>query len=130
MNKRKRGIYIAPGRRPWQHELRVAELLALEGHYVEFLKEGLLASADIRLDGIEFEIKSPERFNPNTFEHTIRDAIKQSANIIVDTSRMKRVRDCQVQRFLIGQVYKNTRIKRLIMVTKQGKVVDIMALVC
>ena len=69
---KKTGIFIAPGRRPWKHELRVAEILALAGHYVEFLAEGNLPTADIKLDGIEFEIKSPERFNANTFEHIAR----------------------------------------------------------
>lgn len=130
MKNGKAGIYITPGRKPWPHELRVAEILAANGHMVEFLREGLLPGADIRLDGmIEYEIKSPEYFNSNTLEHTICKAIRQSPNIIIDTSRMKRTRDCQVQHFLIGQVYKNSRIKRLLMVTKRGAIVDIMALV-
>ena len=127
MKKDKTGVYIAPGRKLWAQEKRVAEILALDGHYVEFLVEGLLPSADIRLDGVEFEIKSPESFNPNTLEHTIRDTLKQSSNIIIDTSRMKRAHDYQVQRFLTGIVYRNTRIKRLLMVTKRGKIIDIMA---
>ncbi len=125
---KKTGIFIAPGRRPWEHELRVAEILALAGHYVEFLEEGNLPTADIKLDGIEFEIKSPERFNANTLEHTLRDAIKQSPHIIIDTSRMKKVRDRQIQSFLVSQVYKNSRIKHLFMITKTGKIIDIMSL--
>ncbi len=126
--KKKTGIYIAPGRRPWPHELKVAEILVMNGHFVEFLKEGLLPEADIRLDEIEYEMKSPEHFNPNTLEHTIRDALKQSPNIIIDTLRMKKVRTDQIQRFLIRQIYANSRIKRLLLVTKQEKVIDIMAL--
>lgn len=123
------GVYIELGRKTWVHELRVAEILAAVGYRVELLAEGLLPTADLRLDGIEYELKSPERFNANTLQHTISDALKQSPNIIIDTSRMKKVRDYQVQRFLVSQVYKNTRIKRLLMVTKQGKIVDIMSLV-
>lgn len=43
MERKKAGIYIAPNRRRlWAHELRVAEVLARNGHYVEFLPEGLL----------------------------------------------------------------------------------------
>lgn len=122
MREHKAGIYIGIGRKAWAHELRVAEILASAGHYVELLAEGLLPTADLRLDGIEYELKSPERFNANTLQHTISDALKQSPNIIIDTFRMKKVRDYQVQRFLISQVYKNTRIKRLMMITKQGKI--------
>lgn len=131
MKRQKSGIYIAPGRRrPWEHELRVAEILANSGHYVEFLPEGLLPCADILLDGLEYEIKSPERFNANTLEHTIRKAIRQSARIIIDTSRMKRTHDDQVKRFLTSQVYRNSHIKDMLMITKRGEIVDIMALAC
>lgn len=126
--KQKVGIYIEPGRRPWKHEMHVAEILALAGHYVEFLVEGTLPCADIRLDGIEYEIKSPECFNPNTLEHTVRNAIKQSPNIIIDTSRMKRARDARVQKFLVNLIYRNSRIKRLLLITKQEKIIDIMKL--
>lgn len=130
MKNKQAGIYIAPGRKPWPHETRVAEVLAKAGYYVEFLAEGRLPGADIRLDGIvEYELKSPEYFNSNTLEHTIRKAIRQSPNIIIDTSRMKKVRDYQVRHFLIGQVYKNSRIKRLLMITKRGVIIDIMDLV-
>lgn len=81
MKNGKTGICVASGRRPWPHEMRVAEVLVKAGHYVEFLSEGLLPGADIRVDGvIEYEIKSPEHFNSNTLEHTIRDAIRQSPN--------------------------------------------------
>ncbi len=115
---------------PWPHELRVAKILALAGHTVEFLPVSNIKTADILLDGVEFEIKSPERFNPNTLEHTLRNAIKQSSNLIIDTSRMKKVNNQQVQRFLKHQIYKNSQIKRLLMVTKQEKIIDIMKLTC
>lgn len=128
MIKRKAGIYIEPGRHPWQHEVRIGEILALAGHSVEFLAEGRLPTADVRIDDIEYEIKSPEHFNPNTLEHTLRNALKQSPNIIIDTSRIKKSRDYQVERFLIGQARKAKRLKRLLMVTKQGQIIDIFKL--
>lgn len=128
MRKNRAGIYIESGRKVWEHEMRVAEILAAAGYYVEFLLEGLLPCADIRLDGIEYEIKSPERFNANTLDHTMRNAIKQSPNIIIYTSRMKKVRDYKVQQFLVGQARKAKTLRRLLMITKQGKIIDIMKL--
>lgn len=130
MVHKKAGIYIEPGRKPWPHELRVGEILALNKHYVEFLTENRLPTADVRVDGIEYEIKSPERFNTNTLEHMLRNAIRRQApNIIFDTARLRKVRDSQVQNFLKSQIYKNSRLKRIWLITKQGKIIDILKLI-
>lgn len=88
-SERKQGVYIAPGRNPWPHELHTAKILALAGHYVEFLPEDNLHSPDIYLDGVEFEIKSPETGKVSSLEQSIRTALRQSSNIIIDSSRMK-----------------------------------------
>ena len=128
-NKRKTGIFIASGRKPWPHELRVAEILSLAGHYVEFLEETNLHTADIKLDGTEYEIKSPESFNANTLEHTLKDAIKQSPNLIIDTSRIKKVRDLKARTFLVNQMRKQKQIRNIIMITKRGQIIDISALI-
>ena len=89
----------------------MAEILSLAGHYIEFLEEGNLHTADIKLDGIEYEIKSPESFNANTLEHTLKDATKQSPNLIIDTFRIKKVRDLKVRAFLVNQMRKQKQIK-------------------
>ena len=75
------------------------------------------------------EIKSPESFNSNTFEHKLKDATKQSPNLIIDTSRIKKVRDLKVRNFLVNQMRKQKQIKRMIMVTKRGQIIDISALI-
>lgn len=84
---------------------------------------------DILVDGVEYEIKSPERFTPNTLEHTIRNALKQSPNIIVDMSRMKNVSNTQMRNFLIRQARSRKQIKKLLLITKQEKIVDIFNLI-
>lgn len=129
MQKKKTGIFIAPGRKPWLHEMRVAEILSLAGHYVEFLEEGGLRTADIKLDSIEYEIKSPESFNSNTFEHKLKDTTRQAPNLIIDTSRIKKVRDLKVRSFLVDQIRKQKQIKKMIMITKHGQIVDISTLI-
>ena len=68
-------IIIPAGCHVWPHEMHVAEILAVTGHIVEFLPTAKVKTADILLDGVEFEIKSPESFNVNTLEHTIRKAL-------------------------------------------------------
>ena len=59
-NTQKKGTFIVSGRRLWPHEMRAAEILTMAGHDIKFLEESNLHTADILLDGIEFEIKSPK----------------------------------------------------------------------
>lgn len=125
-----RGKVVVPANaNPWPHELRVAKILALAGYAVEFIPETNTKTTDILLDGIEFEIKSPKSANANSLEHILKKAVKQSCNIIIDTSRMKNVRDDNTRRFLVNQVRIRKQINNLIMITKQGQIIDISALV-
>ena len=126
--ERQRGVYIAPGRNPWPHELRTARVLALAGHYVEFLPEGNLHSPDVRLDGVEYEIKSPETEKTSSLEQTIRAALKQCPNIIIDSSRMK-MHDDRARRFLVRKCHEQKQIKKMIFVTKRGEIIDIFGLI-
>lgn len=112
-------ILIPAGLAPWPHELRVARILSLAGHSVEFLPTAGVKTADILLDGIEFEIKSPRTSSTNTLEHLLKRALKQSPNIIIDTARIKNLRDHNILHFLITQAKTRKQIKRLIMITRQ-----------
>ena len=125
----KKGIFIAPGRILWPQELRVAKILTMAGHNVEFLEETNMHRADILLDGVEYEIKSPRSSTANSLEHLLKKALKQSSNIIIDTSRMKKSRDDATRKFLVSQVRSRKQIKKLIMITKRGQIIDITALI-
>ena len=122
-------VIVPANANPWPHEQRVAKILALVGYVVEFIPKTNSKSADILLNGVEFEIKSPKSGNTNSLEHILKKALKQSCNIIVDTSRMKNVRDDNTRRFLVSQMRMRKTIKKMIMITKQGRIIDISALV-
>ena len=125
----KKGTFIASGRKLWPQELLVAEILTLAGHDIEFLEETNIHRADILLDGIEYEIKSPRSSVANSLEHLLKKALKQSPNIIIDTSRMKNSRDDATRNFLVSQAKSRKQIKSLIMITKRGQIIDISALI-
>lgn len=126
MKNNKVGKIIVPvGMKPWPQEMRVAEILAMAGHNVRFLEESNLHTADILLDGVEFEIKSPKSANANSLEHLLKKALRQSPNIIIDTSRMNNFNNVNTKKFLISQMKKRKQIKKLIMITKRGQVVVI-----
>ena len=124
--KQKSQVIIPAGRKPWPHELHVANILAMAGHTVKFIPEKPnTKTADIYLDDKKFEIKSPKSANANSLEHILKNALKQSCNIIIDTSRIKNIRDDNIRRFLTNQLHSRKQIKKLILITKQGKIIDI-----
>lgn len=132
MTKQKKSQIIIPGGlTPWPHELRVANILALAGHTVEFLPTGTQKTADILLDGIEYEIKSPLTDKANTLEHMLKRALRQSPNLIIDSSRTngKKIRDDQIRKFLISKARRHKQIKRMLFITRKGQVIDIKAMV-
>lgn len=118
------GIFIDPERRPWPHELRTARTLALAGYRVDFLPESSLLSADILLDGVEFEMKAPKTDKTESLEQLIRKALKQSPNIIIDSFRMK-MNDDVAKRFLIRKCQEQKQIKRMLFITKKREIIDI-----
>lgn len=97
----------------------------MAGYSIKFVKESNLHTADILLNGVEFEIKSPKTSCANSLEHLLKKALKQSPNIIIDTPRMKNSRDDNIRRFLIAQARSRKQIKRMLMITKKEKIVDI-----
>lgn len=118
-------VVIPAGKRPWPHEIRVAEILAAAGHKVEFILESGVRTADVLIDNTPFEIKSPRSFNSNSLEHLLKRGVKQSPNLIIDSSRLKKVGDKKLEIFLVGQKRKQKQIKRILFIDKRGAVVDI-----
>lgn len=125
MKDKKAGIFIEPGRILWPQEMRIAKILSLAGHYVEFLLErNSLPTADIKMDGVEYEIKSPETSKLTSIEQLIRKALKQSPNIIIDAARCK-IRSDKLSRYLIYKCREQKQIKKMSLITKSGQIIDI-----
>lgn len=130
MAKQKKSQIIIPaGTHPWPHELRVADILALAGHTVEFLPTRTQKTADILLDGVEYEIKSPFTNNPKKIIRNVKRALQQSQNIIIDSSRIKGMRDDVLRKLLVSRAKGQKTLKRLLLITKHGQIIDIKAMV-
>ena len=82
-------ITVPPGAIALPHELVAAAVLAWTGDDVEFLPVRHTKTADIKFRGREWEIKSPIGKSTRTIENNLRNALKQSSNIIMDLSRIK-----------------------------------------
>lgn len=132
MNKKsiKRGRVVTPAdANPWPHEQKVAKILALSGHYVEFIPKANLKTPDIYLDNTIYEIKSPITNNPKKIIRNVKRALEKCPNVIVDSSRVKGSSDKAIQRTLKNKVKDLPGLKSLLFINKRGQIVDIIALV-
>ena len=113
---------------PQPHEIRVAKLLA--EYYREdvvLLRRGIDRTADLKILGKIWELKSPKGNSKKTIENNLRDASKQSLNIVLDLGRTK----MDTNRAIISVKHyigneENRHIKRVIVVSKGGKIIDIL----
>lgn len=104
------------------HELKVGHILAQAGHDVVFLPVTTGKSPDIKYRGKIWEIKSPKGSKRRTIENNIRNALKQSQNVIVDLSRTQRadsvcIRDTQTQ------IEHRPALKSVIVIDKTGRII-------
>ena len=126
----KRGVIIIPASAdPWPHERRVARILALAGHRVEFIPEANIKMPDFYIDGVRYEIKSPVSGKVRAIERNLaRGLNKNCTNIVFDSSRMK-VRDDQILRELIKRRRIGKGLKKLLFINKRGMIIDIEAMI-
>ena len=118
-------IIIPASLNPWPHEMRVAKVLALAGHEVVFIPTSTIGTADIYVDKIPYEIKSPKSNKVNTIEHRIIDAIShQSRNIIIDSSRIKNITDRSLQNWLISRCRIQPQIQRMLSINRKGALLN------
>lgn len=125
MKKSAGKIVIQPGANVWPHEMQTAEALAVYGYVVEFVRksdETYQHSADAYLDGVLYEMKAPTGSHLSVVGKNVKKAMSQSYCIVLDSKRMKDVRDFQVMRELEKQLELNRKIKALIFVDKKRTV--------
>ena len=114
---------------PEPHEVDTAMVLAR--HYrclIEFIipvDDYMRKSADIKMFGAQWEMKSPTGYSKSTIENQFRRASKQAKNIIIDTRRTT-LKDKEIEKSIIRETKKHSTIKRVIIVNKLENVVEIL----
>jgi hypothetical protein len=112
--------------RPRQHEIDVAEVLA--EHFktdVEFMSTTGRNTPDFIIDGILWELKSPQGKGRNNIQRQLKYASKQSQSIIISAHRSK-LHINKIKGELTIQFKKTRSLKRLLLIDKAGKVVEIL----
>ncbi|MBR3332529.1 hypothetical protein IKG28_02815 [Candidatus Saccharibacteria bacterium] len=79
---------------------------------------------DLKINGIEWELKSPQGDSAKTIENILKKATKQSKNIILDFSRIKMNGNQALSRTKYYLHNNKHGIKKLIIITKNHKVID------
>lgn len=111
--------------KPW--EMHTAVALVKFGYSVTFIpSHNSLRTADAYLNNTLFEFKSPEENTIKCIENNLQKALRhQSKNVVIDSCRVKNVRDNSIQNYLIARIKRKKGIKRLIFVKWNGDVVDV-----
>ncbi len=129
MARKKKGSIIIPaGLDVWDHELRTAQVFARYGYVVEFLTTDQgqrMKTADVLIDNVIYEIKSPKTDKLSAVERNLKRAVKQSGNIIIDSRRMNKIHDATIQKFLLQKFQQQRAIKKLLFVNRKHQIIDI-----
>ena len=113
---------------PEKHEFETAKYFAERGKDVTFLKPSSIPTVhtpDIRMDGVEWEIKCPQGRSRYTIANNFKNAVAQSYYIIFDLRRISLPeKQCitQLEREFRGRTY----LKRLLVIKKNLELLKFM----
>lgn len=122
----KQGKIIPNGVVLLTHENATVVFLTEQGFDIELLRPIQRRGArtpDIRMLGVEWEMKSPKSNGKYTIEHSFRSALKQSPNIIFDIRGSK----IPQQKFIteIERRFNDfKKVKRVMIITKRRELLD------
>ncbi|GHU09720.1 hypothetical protein FACS189431_8220 [Alphaproteobacteria bacterium] len=110
---------------PENHEITAADILArFFKADVEFIKRSSHRTPDIMIGNLRWEIKSPTGKGKHNIQHQLQVAALQSPNIVLDSRRSK-IHQTRIDSEAERQFKIIKRAKKLIIITKSGKVLEI-----
>lgn len=118
--------YISPA--PETHEREIAWILARHFNcVVEFLEpiDGYkMKTADIVMNGVMWEIKSPQgKSIAYTIQSQFRKGVRQSHALVID-GRRTTLTDSFIERQVVAELRRRSRVKKVIFITKSTKVIE------
>lgn len=107
---------------PEHHEVSAAQIIAsyLKSN-AEFVIRNNYKSPDLKVGKDLWEIKSPTGIGKRNIERQLQLAMKQSNNIVLDARRSK-IHIAKIRTRLQYQAQLTKGLKRLLLITKTGKV--------
>lgn len=78
---------------------------------------------DFKMNGLEWEMKSPKGRTRSTLEHAFQAALKQSRNLVFDLRRVQMPNDKAIM--ILEQLFNYSKsIKRLLIISKNRELLD------
>ncbi len=108
---------------PEKHEYETAKFFTDRRLDVVFLSPHYIVGAnnpDFEMAGRIWETKSPTKYSKSSFEDNFRKAAKQSEHIIFDLRRLSKEDETKYLQE-IGKRKRSRRIKTLLIITKDGR---------
>jgi hypothetical protein len=127
MRNPKGNVTMEIGALPEPHELETIYYLANLGKDILVLaprRQQGMRTADIRMDGHDWEIKSPTKNGKYTITHAFRDALEQSCYVIFDTRRMPESWEQRTVGKIMREFKHVRKVKHLKIITRE-EVLDI-----
>lgn len=113
---------------PDVHELITADFLAGLGYDLIFIAPKRIPgerTPDIAMDGGLWEMKSPKGRGSRVIEDNLRNALRQSSNVVLDLRRMDgRIPTAKLLNEVERQFSLARSLKRIIVITRQNTHVD------
>ena len=112
---------------PERHEYETARFFAKLGFDIVFVKPRSIKGShdpDFFMKGRNWETKSPKIYSKSSFEYNFKKAQKQSEHIIFDLRRLSIIDSRKYLKELI-KWSDATKIKTLLIITKDGKLLDV-----
>ena len=124
-NKNK-GIITPNGVILQAHELATVVFFTELGYDIELIPKSNTEGVhkpDIKMDGLEWEIKSPKGDGKWVISNIMKKAKRQSENLIVDLRRSKLPQDKSIS-LLTREFEHSKRLKRMKIITKSRNLLD------
>lgn len=112
---------------PKPHPKEISAAYILADYFksnVTFVIRTQLKTADFLIKGSYWELKTPTGTGKRTIQHTIQSAIRQSNQIIID-ARFSRMHITSIKNQLQHYLLHAPRIKHLLLIGKDKKVIEI-----
>lgn len=91
---------------------------------IRFIPRSNQKTPDLQIGGIAWELKAPTGSGRRNLQHVVSKALKQSQYIIID-ARFSKIHIARIKNRLSAEMKVNKRIKRLLIIDKQKKVIEI-----
>lgn len=117
-------VFVPFGALPYRHETEIANLLIHTGDNVTFIKTSSQPTPDIRYQKLLWEIKSPIGKSSRTIENNLRNALRQSSNIILDLRRTA-IPDQKCLTYLTNHISNFHSLKNLLIVNKNSEILQL-----